>query len=109
MTRNDLIEKSAAYGKGHMRIAWPCIFVSLSAIVAWTFTRSPRADVTLLFLALIAAPIAMFLFLAQRLQRRLQLECPRCHFLLIKLKIVKSVLDTGNCPICREKIIDDAV
>src|SRR5258708_947281 len=108
MTQSDLIEKSAAYGKGHMRIALSCIFGSLSAIVTWTLTRSPRADVALLFIALIAAPIVVFLILAQRLQRRLQLECPRCHFLLIKRKIVQFVLDTRDCPICKERIINEA-
>jgi hypothetical protein len=116
MNRSDLIEKSATFSRAQMRIFWPCTIASIAAFTAWTWTTwaEPQREgvalpMTLFFLALIAAPIVVGIILLRRLLKRLHLECPRCHFLLLKSQVARIVLNTGNCPRCREKIINEAV
>src|SRR5574341_375225 len=107
MTRQDVIEKSTAYNRAVTRYGWPCIVVSLSAMVAWMLNHSERTDLNLLLLVLIGAPIVAFLIPISRVQKRLHLECPHCQLLLFKHKIMQIVLTTGKCPKCKERIIDD--
>jgi len=85
------------------------VIVSLSAVVAWTLVDSDRTDVNLMFLALIVTPIVAFGIPMSRFQKRLHLECPHCHMLLFKQKVIRFVLEKGQCPNCKEKIINDVV
>ncbi len=107
MTRQEIIQKSATYSQAVSRIGWPCIIVSVSAAVVWIAVRSQRDDVNLMFLAAIAVPVAVCLVALSRIQKRLALACPHCRCLLFKPKIQRLVFETGTCPNCKERILDD--
>src|SRR6266404_5552018 len=100
MIREDVIKGSTTYYKAVSRLGWPCLSVSLLAMIIWMLIRSPRVDVNLILLSVIALPVVALLISLRRLQKRLHLECPHCHVFLVKPKIVQLVLETGQCPNC---------
>jgi len=61
MTRQEIIQKSASYGRAVSWTAWPCIIVSISAVIGWMLTHSSSDIVDLMFLVAISAPIALCL------------------------------------------------
>jgi hypothetical protein len=107
MTRQEVIEKRAACSRAETRYAWPCIVVSGAVMVAWLFVHTERNDVNLMFFAAIVIPIAAFLIPMARYRKRLGLECPECHALLFKDKNTRLLLETGRCPKCKRRIIDE--
>jgi len=107
MTRQEITQRSTTYSRAVARIGWPCLIVSISASVVWMVVSSSREDVNLMFLAVIAAPVAVCLIALSRLQKRLALACPHCHRLLFKPKIQQLVFKTGTCPNCKVRILDN--
>ena len=106
MTREEIIQKSATYGRAVARIGYPCVLVSGAAFVAWITVRSQRTDVNLMFMAAIAVPIAVCLIVLSRLQPRLAPACSHCGRLLLKPRIQRFIFETGTCPNCKGKILD---
>jgi predicted permease len=107
MTRREITEKTASLRRAANWVAWPCIFVSLFAAVAWTLNRSPREDVTLAFLAVIVTPVAVCLVVLTFLPRRAGLVCSHCHRSLLKHRTQQFVFETRSCPYCKASILDD--
>jgi len=105
MTLEEIIEKSAAYGRAVARIGYPCVIVSAAAFVAWMTVRSQRTDVNLMLMAAIAVPIALCAIVLSRLQPRLAPACPLCGRLLLKPRLQRFIFETGTCPNCKGKIL----
>jgi len=107
MTRQEIIEKSAAYNRAVHRNVWPALILSVCAATTWMIVRSPRDDINFMFLVAVGAPIFVCLIPLDRLQKRLQLHCPNCQLRLYKPKIQQLVFEKGLCPKCGGWIIDD--
>jgi predicted RNA-binding Zn-ribbon protein involved in translation (DUF1610 family) len=106
MTREEIIQKSAAYGRAVARIGYPCAIISGVAFVVWMTVRSQRTDVNLIFMAAVAVPIAVCGIVLSRLQPRLAPACPHCGRLLLKPRLQRHIFETGTCPNCKRKILD---
>src|SRR4051812_17229781 len=108
MTRQEFIEKNAKYAATFMRLAVPCVVLSASAFIAWMFVHWEHTTANILLLIAIIGPIVACVIPLNRLHHRFRLWCPHCSLILRKPKIQQRVLDTGLCPHCHERIIDEA-
>ena len=102
MTRHEFIEKNAKYAGTFMRLAVPCVVLSMSAFIGWILVHSERTATNALFLIAIIGPMLACVIPLCRLHRRFQLWCPRCSLVLRKPQIQQRVLATGLCPHCQE-------
>lgn len=107
MTREDFINRKATYSRAASRWGRSCVVLSLVAMVVMLRNPLPSLQVATTFIIAVATPIIVVLVVLGRLAGKLGLGCIHCGRMLVKGKRAEAVLNTGKCPLCQGRIIED--